>query len=411
MHTATRYTIRLRTLCVLAVCVIAALVSPLLSRSAIASVRTADINISPPISVHVTGSSVEAGAAHLLVSCSSPCRGEVLIKARVGITRYGSKVFRIGRGQHALRIKLNRAALEALQTSRRLPVKAIIKAKSGQRRIRNTSAFVLRPSTPIVNLPELPFWLKNKYMLSVDQEWQNPMQELARGFAGYSINIQTPTGEGLVRSIEGTFTVPSVENCPTLEEMKIPESGKSTATWVGIDGAGALEQDGVYSLCEASGPAYLPFIDMYPSPAVFLNFPVHAGDAVRAIISAESTPGATPQLFRATLQDLSNGVSFSETYVQPTPAKLSEAQWLTELQPSTWPALSVLTWTNLGFQTSTTPSALAKNERIFSVYWAVREPATDVCAAPGPLINSGTSFSLADAPCASAPQIPPAAQP
>jgi len=349
-------------------------------------------------------SEVVRGRALISLACAGSCRGYVRIERWRGHDVYGRVRFAHEEGTFTAAVVLKRNILRVLSEDGEIKVRVALDAVSGRRGEMRMGAVTLRTKSVGELGPPSPGLAWFRDIGATQREWSGPMPESQRVFAGYSVSDYSERDS--MRSVQGVLTVPSIMTCPSeAEAIHVKDSGKSTATWVGLSGTSTVEQDGVYSMCAGNEPAYLPFVDMYPSPVYFVPMRVRPGEQVLTEMTQVSAVGALPQQFLATLRDLTTGAVFSQVFTQPTPGNTELVEWLTELQPSTWPTLSTLIWSNMSFSAMAGDVA-AKSDELVGGYWEVREPVQGVCATPSALSPAHDSFTLAWTPCASMPEAP-----
>jgi len=136
-------------------------------------------------------------------------------------------------------------------------------------------------------------------------------------------------GGTLFNSITGNWTVPTVS-------QHTPGQAEDSSDWIGIGGGcvdsactvgdETLIQTGTEQDVDASGNAsYSAWWELVPAPSISISMTVSPGDQMHASI-AELIPDT--DVWTITLQDLTNGQSFTTTV--PYPSTHLTAEWIEE---------------------------------------------------------------------------------
>jgi hypothetical protein len=136
--------------------------------------------------------------------------------------------------------------------------------------------------------------------------------KLSGNWAGYAATGDTYT------SVSATWTVPTA-NCG---KFPTGDAGSSSATWVGLDGDGntPVEQIGTDSDCAGFAGEYHAWWEMNPGwPTVIGDLGVTNDDGVSPgdVMAASVTATSTPGMYTLTIDDASQGWSYTTTQSNP----------------------------------------------------------------------------------------------
>ena len=144
-------------------------------------------------------------------------------------------------------------------------------------------------------------------------------QVTSTNWAGYAVQtcLNAPAS-GAVNAVQGSWVQPSV-SCAAGETSY-------SAFWVGIDGysSSTVEQIGTDSDCSSGVATYYAWYEMYPKLPVNLALSITPGNTIQASVHFIGSGK-----FVLTIQDLSNGQSYSTTQISKKAVR-SSAEWVTE---------------------------------------------------------------------------------
>ena len=143
-----------------------------------------------------------------------------------------------------------------------------------------------------------------------------------RAATGYALTV-TSNWAGLVETgtsftrVGAQWTVPAVQ---------LSQALRSSATWVGIDGAAPADptivQTGTTQMTSGGRTSYYAWYELYPALSVVIGG-VAPGDVVQATIAQVSAGW-----WNVAIQDLASGINFSNTFAYAGPA--TSAEWIEE---------------------------------------------------------------------------------
>ncbi|HUZ44530.1 MAG TPA: G1 family glutamic endopeptidase [Acidimicrobiales bacterium] len=223
--------------------------------------------------------------------------------------------------------------------------------------------------------------------------------------------IQSGNWSGYQLSADGTGTTPSVAvpapYTSVSGEWVVPTAIQETpgqaeygANWIGIGGGNdnpnqptgspTLIQTGVGEDVSAGGVAsYYAWYEIIPEPETQVSMPVGPGDLVTATITQSSTPGS----WNITMDDHTNGQSFTESIDYPS--TMDTAEWILESPTEiNGASTGVATLPNLGtsyFKNSTVNGGPAPLSSGFAIQL---NPSSGVVAAPSAPGPTGTDFNV-----------------
>jgi hypothetical protein len=201
-------------------------------------------------------------------------------------------------------------------------------------------------------------------------------------WSGYAVetNLAHPQAY-FFTDVQATWVVPSVN--PSA-------SNTYSSTWIGLDGdsqsSKTVEQIGTEQDYINGKAVYYAWYEMYPKALVKLDLAIQPGDTISAEVKylANNT-------YELSLDDVTSGHSFTTDIVSAKPIR-SSAEWIEE---------STGRLADFNTVTFTKASATAGNITgpISDVAWQTEEitlvsKSGGVLAAPTPLSNGGSSFSI-----------------
>ena len=206
-------------------------------------------------------------------------------------------------------------------------------------------------------------------------------------WSGYAVetNLASPQAYAFT-DVQATWVVPSVS----------PSAGSNhnaySSTWIGLDGDSSktVEQIGIEQDYIKGVAVYYAWYEMYPKSVVKLDLVIQAGDTINAEV--KYLGNNTYQLF---LEDVTSGDSRTIQAVSSKPIR-SSAEWIEE-GTGRVADFNTVTFTN-AHATAILPTGTITGS-ISDSAWQTEEitlvsKSGGVIAAPTPLSNDGSSFSI-----------------
>ena len=202
-------------------------------------------------------------------------------------------------------------------------------------------------------------------------------------WSGYAVetNLANPQQYAFT-DVQATWIVPSLS--PSTSSNQTAYS----STWIGLDGDSSktVEQIGIEQDFVNGKAVYYAWYEMYPLSPVKLDLVIQAGDTISAEVKYQGN-----NTYQLTLDDVTSGQS-STTQVESSKPIRSSAEWIEE---------STGRLADFNTVTFTKASATAGNITgpISDAAWQTEEitlvsKSGGVLAAPTPLSNGGSSFSI-----------------
>jgi Peptidase A4 family len=206
-------------------------------------------------------------------------------------------------------------------------------------------------------------------------------------WSGYAVetNIASPQAYAFT-DVQATWIVPS------LSPSASSNHNAYSSTWIGLDGDSSktVEQIGIEQDYIKGVAVYYAWYEMYPKSLVKLDLVIQAGDTISAEVKYLGN-----NTYQLTLDDVTSGQS-SAIQVQSSKPIRSSAEWIEE-GTGRVADFNTVTFTNAR-ATATEPTGTITGS-ISDPAWQTEEitlvsKSGGVIAAPTPLSNDGSSFSI-----------------
>jgi hypothetical protein len=210
-----------------------------------------------------------------------------------------------------------------------------------------------------VSLPSNNRFIQVSYGINITEQHPNVTTKIVRVIVAAAA-LPTATGPQVASESPSVSTVWSgyVDVAPPAQKFSfvygqwvIPTvtctATEATSTeWVGIDGEGGstVEQVGTNADCIGGAPSYSAWVEMFGDQQFYGNYPeelapggssapypVHAGDAMAAYVSAPGAIGGSPDSWTLAISDSTAGWSDAvDVPLPPTPPAQFSAEWIIE---------------------------------------------------------------------------------
>jgi hypothetical protein len=206
-------------------------------------------------------------------------------------------------------------------------------------------------------------------------------------WSGYAVetNIASPQANAFT-DVQATWIVPS------LSPSAISNQNAYSSTWIGLDGDSSktVEQIGIEQDYIKGIAVYYAWYEMYPKSVVKLDLVIQAGDTISAEVKYLGN-----NTYQLSLEDVTSGHS-STIQVQSSKPIRSSAEWIEE-GTGRVADFNTVTFTN-AHVTAILPTGTI-TDSISDSAWQTEEitlvsKSGGVIAAPTPLSNDGSSFSI-----------------
>ena len=206
-------------------------------------------------------------------------------------------------------------------------------------------------------------------------------------WSGYAVetNIASPQANAFT-DVQATWIVPS------LSPSASSNQNAYSSTWIGLDGDSSktVEQIGIEQDYIKGVAVYYAWYEMYPKSVVKLDLVIQAGDTISAEVKYLGN-----NTYQLSLEDVTSGHS-STIQVQSSKPIRSSAEWIEE-GTGRVADFNTVTFTN-AHATAILPTGTITGS-ISDSAWQTEEitlvsKSGGVIAAPTPLSNDGSSFSI-----------------
>ncbi len=207
-------------------------------------------------------------------------------------------------------------------------------------------------------------------------------------WSGYAVetNLASPQ-EYAFTDVQASWIVPS------LSPSAISNQNAYSATWIGLDGesSNTVEQIGIEQDYVNGKAVYYAWYEMYPKQPVKLDLVIQAGDTISAEVKYLGN-----DTYQLTLDDVTSGQS-NTTQVESSKPIRSSAEWIEEGTGKQVADFNTVTFTKAS-ATATEPTGTITGP-ISDPAWQTDQitmvsKSGSVIAAPTPLSNGGSSFSI-----------------
>ena len=209
-------------------------------------------------------------------------------------------------------------------------------------------------------------------------------------WSGYAVetNIASPQANAFT-DVQATWIVPSVS-----ASASSSHNNAYSSTWIGLDGDSSnsktVEQIGIEQDFINGKAVYYAWYEMYPKSVVKLDLVIQAGDTISAEVKYLGN-----NTYQLSLEDVTSGHS-STIQVQSSKPIRSSAEWIEE-GTGRVADFNTVTFTN-AHATAILPTGTITGS-ISDSAWQTEEitlvsKSGGVIAAPTPLSNDGSSFSI-----------------
>jgi hypothetical protein len=191
--------------------------------------------------------------------------------------------------------------------------------------------------------------------------------------------------------VTGTWTQPAA-TC----SYKGKGQQSNAAIFAGLDGinSGTVEQTGVDTICVGTQAEYIPWYEFYPARTVTIPCQVHAGDTLTSGVSKSGLTVTTTLTDASRACNGGSGTWMRQGFLSSAGLALNSAEWIVERNIQRMTNFDSVTWTSANATGSTHGAGSISNFTNTSII-AVNHngPNYTVCASPGDLMSSGTSFT------------------